>query len=213
MTAPVGVKPTPLNAYVIDPLERAGSTFVQQFAVLLIPLLAAIQGSHTLTISGNSWLMIADMSGFAAVISLVTSAATFAVPKLGVGWDLLLRVFKTFAQSFLGVISTAQFVPSVLHADWQYALSVAIPVSLTALIKGLASMAAPWSDGASLIPMHVGLYAHAITPVDQSVALAAVDAADTNAGVTEGDLQFATLDSAKASSPEGPKHAAPNLRG
>lgn len=135
-----------LHAYLLDPLERAGSTFVQQFVVVLLAT-----GSAGL-VAGQQWAAAADVAGFAAIVSLLTSALSFGVPRLSAAADLGLRVAKTGLQSFLGVLAGDQLTGSVVHADWKAALAVAIPVMLTAALKGLAALAAPWSDGASLLP-------------------------------------------------------------
>jgi uncharacterized membrane protein AbrB (regulator of aidB expression) len=135
-----------LQSYVLDSLERAGSTFVQQFVVLLLAT-----GSAGL-ISHQDWATAADAALFAAILSLITSVLTFTVPALPPALDLSWRVVKTFGQSFFGVLAGDQFTHSVIHADWKAALAVAVPVAMTALLKGLAAFAAPWSVGASLLP-------------------------------------------------------------
>lgn len=137
--------PTWFYSYVLDPVERAASTFVQQFVVVLLA------GESVSLLVGQSWLLAADSAAFAAVISLLTSIVTFMVPPLPVLADLALRVVKTFAQSLLGTLAASVVNPSVVHAPWEGALAIAIPVALAALLKGLASIAAPWSDGASLL--------------------------------------------------------------
>lgn len=184
MTAPV--KPTPLHAYLIDPLERAGSTFVQQFVVMLLPFLVA----GTVTIPGPTWLSVLDSSAGAAVVSLAMSILSFKVPKLSVGLDLVLRVVRTFLQSFFGVLIVSGVLPSVVHAPWQNAFATAFPVAFAALLKGLAALAAPWSEGASLIPSHYALYDH--------------DAYVVHSLDPQGDAEFAGLDAAKASVPVNP---------
>lgn len=144
--------PVWVHNYVLDPLERAVSTFVQQFGVLLIPLLVLVNGH--LGVRWSQVLGVVDMATFAALISIVTSILSFGIPKLSVYWDLVLRVLKTYLQSFLGAITVAAVVPSVIHLDWKVALLAGVPVALTALLKGLAAIAAPWSDGASLLRRH-----------------------------------------------------------
>lgn len=146
--------PAWVHSYVLDPAERAVSTFVEQFTVLLIPLLIIItdaQGHAHLGLKWSDVLGVVDIATFAALVSIVTSLVTFPVPKLSVYWDLVLRVVKTYLQSFLGAITAAAIVPSVLHLDWKVALLAGIPVAGAALLKGLAAIAAPWSDGASLL--------------------------------------------------------------
>jgi hypothetical protein len=134
-----------LVLYVVDPLERAGRTFVQQFAVLLL-----VSGSAGLLVTQN-WVLALDSAGFAALVSLLTSVLTFKLSAQSVLVDLGLRVVKTFLQSFLGTL-TATNVLSVAHADWKGALAVAVPVALTALVTGIAALGIPGTHGASLLP-------------------------------------------------------------
>jgi hypothetical protein len=135
-----------VQRYVVDPLERAVSTFVQAFAVLLV-------GTGSVAVVGvQEWAKAADVAGFAAILSLITSILTFSVPQLPVAWDIIWRTFKTGLQAFFGVLAADQMTHSVLHADWKAALAVAVPVALAALLKSVAALAAPWSDGASLAP-------------------------------------------------------------
>jgi hypothetical protein len=135
-----------VQSYVLDPLERAGSTFVQQFVVLLLAT-----GSAGL-VSYQQWGLAADVAGFAAILSLITSILTFAVPKLPVAADVAWRTIKTGLQSFFAVLAADTMTHSVVHADWKAALAVALPTMIAALLKSLASLAAPWSEGASLLP-------------------------------------------------------------
>lgn len=142
------MKITPYErSYFLDPAERAGSTFIQHFTVVLLATGSAGFIDH------QSWLLAADTAGFAAIISLLTSLITFGVPKLNPELDLALRVVKTFAQSFLGVLAaSAMPQQSVVHANWSAALAVAIPTAIAAGLKGLAALPLSWSDGASLLP-------------------------------------------------------------
>lgn len=135
--------------YVADPLERASRTFLQQFTVLLLAT-----GSAGLMVH-QSWLVALDSASFAAAVSLLTSVLTFKVPALPNWADLLLRVAKTFVQSFIGTLTAAN-VLSVSHADWRGALAVAVPVALSALLTGLAALAIPGTNGASLLPAGLG---------------------------------------------------------
>lgn len=135
-------------AYVLDPLERAARTFVQQFVVMLLAV-----GSAGMLLHQN-WLISADSAGFAAIISLITSVLTFMVsPKPDIV-DLVLRVLKTLVQSFFGTLVAAH-VLSIQHADWKGALAIAVPVALTALLTGLAALGVPQTVGASLLPRGV----------------------------------------------------------
>lgn len=152
--------PTWLHAYVLDPLERAGSTFVQQFVVALMVL----GGGVSLLVTQN-WLLALDTATFAGAVSVVTSIATFAIPELPPVWDWILRVVKTFAQSLSGTMLASTVAPSVIHAPWRGALATAFVVALAAAVKGLASFAAPWSNGASILPTHAALYDHDAAPI------------------------------------------------
>lgn len=134
-----------IRAYVIDPLERAGRTFIQQFTVLLLAAPAA-----GLLVQQN-WLAAVDSAVFAAIISLITSVITFKVPVLPVWADLLLRVLKTGLQSFLATLVAGKIL-TISGADWQGALGVAIPVMLAAFLTGLAALGVPSTNGASLLP-------------------------------------------------------------
>ncbi len=132
--------------YVLDPLERAGRTFAQQFAVIL---LATSTGGLLIT---QNWLIALDSAAFAALVSILTSVLTFKVPRLTPALDLTLRVLKTFLQSFLGTI-TASAVLDLSHVDWQAAVAIALPVAFTAFLTGLAAFGKAGSAGASLIPL------------------------------------------------------------
>jgi hypothetical protein len=131
--------------YVLDPLERAGSTFVQQFVVIIV-------GTGSVAVVGfQAWGHAANYSGFAALISIGTSILTFSFPEFNPLADLAFRVIKTAFQSFMGVLIGGA-VLSVTGADWKGALAVAIPVAVAALLKGLAALAVPQLRGASVIP-------------------------------------------------------------
>lgn len=138
---------TALRSYLLDPLERAASTFVQTLTVLLLAT-----GSAGL-VGYQAWGKAADVAAFAAIVSVVTSVLTFPVPKLPQAIDLLLRVVKTGVQAFAGVLASDQFTHSVVQADWHSALATTVPVMLAALLKGLSALALPWTDGASLLPV------------------------------------------------------------
>lgn len=154
-----------VRAYVVDPLERAARTFVQQFTVILLAAPAA-----GLVVQQN-WLLAADSALFAAVVSLITSILTFKVPVLGVVPDLVLRVLKTGLQSFVGTLVAGE-VLDISHADWRGALGTAIPVMFTAFLTGLAAMGVPTTYGASLLP------AGTAAAVDDDVA--DIDSTDPN---------------------------------
>ena len=135
-----------LRAYVIDPLERALWTFVQHFGVAML----AAGGGATL-ITHQPWEFAVDTAGFAAVASLITSVLTFKVPKLSPVADLAVRVFKTGLQSFSGTVAASHML-SISGTDWRGALGLSVPVMLTALLKGLAALGIPTTDGASTLP-------------------------------------------------------------
>jgi Putative lactococcus lactis phage r1t holin len=177
-----GAQPGPARRYLLDPAERATSTFVQQFSVILLA-----SGSAGVS-EAVQWSKAADVAGFAAVVSLLTSLLTFRIPPQGSGPDLLLRVLKTGLQSFLGVLAADQLSPGIVHADWGDALAAAVPVMLLALLKGTAALAAPWSEGASLLPAPAASEAVASEAVaSEAVAsgAGAPGAAASEAGVPE----------------------------
>lgn len=149
-----------LRSYLVDPLERAASTFVQTLTVLLLAT-----GSAGL-VGYQDWSKAADVAAFAAVVSVGISILTFPVPKLPQAIDLLLRVLKTGVQAFAGVLASDQFTHSVVHADWHAALATTVPVMLVALLKGLSALALPWTDGASLLPIP----AYTPTPLEPTAA-------------------------------------------
>lgn len=131
---------------ILNLLERAASTFGQQFIILLLSTGSAGLAGY------QNWAQAADVAGFAAVASLVTSLLTFAVPELSPKVDYLLRIVKTGLQSFASVIFADQVTHSLVHADWKSALSLAISTMAAAAIKGGIALAMPSLDGASLIP-------------------------------------------------------------
>ena len=149
--------------YVVDPLERAARTFVQQF-VIMLPIGSGAVG----LIASQSWLVALDSAGFAAIVSVLTSVLTFKVPPLPNWADVALRGVKTFLQSFIGTLTTAN-VLSVAHADWKGALAVAVPVAVTSLAT------------ANILRLPTGFGVAKDVPaqreVDQSVTVTAVDPA------------------------------------
>lgn len=144
-TLPVATDP--VHRYLLDPLERAAATFVQLFVVVLLASGAAAATDVQL------WAKAADIAGFAAFFSLATSLATLTMAPLSIGADLAWRVVKTGLQAFLGVLVADQLSPGLVHANWSAALAVAVPATFFCLLKGLAALAAPWSAGASLLPL------------------------------------------------------------
>lgn len=173
--------------YVLDPLERAARTFVQQFVVILLAT-----GTAGLLVHQN-WLIGLDSAGFAAIVSLLTSALTFKVPALSANLDLLLRVVKTFLQSFVGTLAASQAL-DISHADWKGALALAIPVAMTSLLTGLAALGVSGTNGASLLPAGV------VAAVDDGDA-----PAEDDAGV---ETDGSALNAPEPGERVGPKHAA-----
>lgn len=111
--------------YVLDPLERAGRTFVQQFVTVLLATGAAMVTQN--------WLLALDSAGFAALISVLTSVLTFAVPPQRAVVDLVLRVGKTFVQSLVGTLAASGVL--LTQADWRGAVAVALPAAFAALVS------------------------------------------------------------------------------
>lgn len=171
--------------YLLDPLERAGSTFGQQFLVLVLPTLSVGAALHY-----QDWGAAADTAGFAAILSLITSALTFGTPHLSPLRDLFWRVAKTGLQSFGGVLAADHMTHSVVHADWHAALATALGAAGMALLKGWAVGGFPGTaPGASALPWRLGVQpAYPVEspesgPVDRPHLSAALDPdLDFNAG-------------------------------
>lgn len=138
-----------LRAYVTDPAERAIATFVEQFVWVLIG------ASSTSLMLTQNYLYAADAAGFAAAASLLTSVLTFWVKRQPPMLDLGLRVLKTFLQSVLGSMA-ADKAHTLSGVSWTAALALALPVAMTAGLKGAAVLALPWTAGASLLPARPG---------------------------------------------------------
>lgn len=119
-----------VTKYVLDPLERAGSTFVQQFAVVLLAT-----GSGGLLVHQN-WQIAAFTALFAAAISLIMWGAQLPFGNLPGKLDLAARVAKTFLASFGGTL-VASGATDVVHANWQAAAAIGLAAALAALVKGL----------------------------------------------------------------------------
>jgi hypothetical protein len=132
--------------YLLDPLERAASTFAQQFVNVLLA-----GGAGGLLVSQN-WSVAVDTAGFAAIISVLLSVTTFKVPNQPAQVDLMLRVARTYVASFVGTVTASHATHSVVHADWKAAAAIAVPVAFTAGLKGLAALSLRNTIGASLIP-------------------------------------------------------------
>jgi hypothetical protein len=137
--------------YLLDPLERAANTFLQQFATVLLAV-----GSGGLLYSQN-WAAAANTAAFAAIASVVASAATLKVKPKSPAVDLVLRLVRTFAASVVGTLGAEHAVHTLSGANWQGAVAIAVPVTFTALLKGLAAMSLKDTIGASLIPKSWGV--------------------------------------------------------
>lgn len=138
---------TIVRTYITDPLERAGNTFLQQMAVVL-----TAAGGTAVIMGGDAWLAALIVSAYAAAISLITTYAALVAkwqPKTPLA-DFVARIVKTFVQSFAGVILGSAATTFVM-ADWTNALAIAIPVTLLAVLKGLAALSLPITEGASLL--------------------------------------------------------------
>jgi hypothetical protein len=135
-----------LAKYVADPLERAGATFVEQFVWVLVG-----SAPVSLLVTQN-YIFALDAALLAGLYSLLTSVLTFAVAPKSPLVDLAWRVAKTFLQSVSGTL-VASHITGISHADWRFAVALAFPVAMTALLKGLGALALPWTGGASLLPV------------------------------------------------------------
>jgi hypothetical protein len=134
-----------VTKYVLDPLERAGSTFVQQFAVVLLAT-----GSGGLLLQQN-WQVAGLTALFAAALSIIMWAAQLPLGVLPGKLDLIARVVKTFLASF-GATLIASGATDVVHASWQAAAAIGFTAAMTALIKGLIAFNKPGTiTAASLV--------------------------------------------------------------
>jgi CDP-diglyceride synthetase len=150
MTTVVPPKLSPLYVWLLSPLEKAATTFVQQFVVIL-----TVGGATVALLLKQDWLQAADTAGFAALISILATYVLLLaqLPTVLPGWlDSLLGIVKTFIASLLGSLTASVVDPSVIHAPWKGALAVAIPVTLLAVLKVLATINLPWTLGPSLMP-------------------------------------------------------------
>lgn len=138
--------------FLADPLERAGSSFAQQFATML---LAAGAGG---ILASQEWALAADSAGFAAVMSLALSYGSVLarIRPLAAGWDLVIRLVRTFASSVVGTLTAKAAVHTLTGANWQAAVAVAVPVTLAALLKGVPALGVEQTFGASFIPKSWG---------------------------------------------------------
>lgn len=124
--------PASLMTYVVDPLDRAARTFLQQFVAIL-----TLGGSGAL-LAHQSWAPALDSAAFAAAVTVITTYATLKLTINNPLLDHLVRVGKTFLQSMGGTLAASQ-VFSLTHADWKGAIAVAIPVAISAFATGKAS--------------------------------------------------------------------------
>lgn len=136
--------------WIVDPVERAASTALEQIAAIIVPL--GLVGGTLHVFVGTVWLNALDMAGFAFLLSLVTSYGTGFVPKLTTRWDFIWRLVKTYLQSFGGSM-IASNVTSIVHFGWAYAATLAFTVTLGAAVKGGIAMSLPSTSGASLVPL------------------------------------------------------------
>jgi hypothetical protein len=136
-----------VQKYLVDPFERAGSTFAQQFGMFLL----AAGGS---LLASQKFLAAADSAAFAAVIALITSYVLLLTGIKVTGWfDVLRRVVMTFGQSLGGTLAANTVTHSVVHAGWTAALAIAVNVAGVAFLKSLVGLALPNSVGGSVAPI------------------------------------------------------------
>lgn len=126
-----------ITKYVLDPLERVGSTLIQQFSVVLLAT-----GTGGLLVTQN-WYVALITAAFAGLVTLLlwgvqTLTNTTFPGKL----DLIARVAKTWLASFSGALA-ASGVSDVIHVSWQSAAAVATAAAATALLKGLIAFNKP----------------------------------------------------------------------
>lgn len=157
-----------LKLYLLDPLERAGSTFLEQF---LIVLLATGTGGLLVT---QNFLAAADAGLFAAILAVLTSYVLLLTGFSLHGWvDVARRIGLTFLQSMLGTLAASTFSHSVVHADWRSALALALNVTAAAALKIMAAQALPTIGGSVLVPAAL---------VDDAYVVHSIDASDLDYG-------------------------------
>lgn len=181
---------TTFQKYLIDPFERAGSTFAQQFALFLL----AAGGS--LLVSQN-FLAAADSAVFAAIIALITSYVLILTGLKVTGWfDVGRRVLLTFGQSLGGTLAADNVTHSVVHAGWTGALAIAVNVAGVAFLKSLVGLSLPHTIGGSVVS---GTFAQGISTADLDYDTSATTITSTDDFVPRGRT-------ASQSGPDGTNH-------
>lgn len=188
---------------ILNLAERAGSTFAEQFFMVLLAT-GAISSA-----SGHDFAVSADRAGFAAVMSIATSLLTYGWTKQSVVVDNILRILKTGLQVFVGDI-VASHITSLIHTDWKTALAAAIAVMGPAALKVLAATALPSLDGGALIP--VALAPDSVSSDD--IDPAHLDYGDTGSEIPVIDPADLEYDEPAADQPVVlPPHTEANLTG
>jgi hypothetical protein len=147
--------------YVLDPAERAGKTFVEQFVVVL-----AIGGATLALQVQQHWFLAFDSALWAGLVTLVTTYVgilTGLSNRIPPYADLGRRVLLTFIQSVAGTMIAAG-TSSAFHASWSGAIATAIPVTILAGVLAVAAMANPLMIGAGLLPVGTGVPGPAAQP-------------------------------------------------
>lgn len=116
-----------MNTWAMGVLDRAVRTGLQ----VLLAYLSAAQ-----LINQVEWVPALSATGFAVVLSLLTSVV--ASPSFGEAWgfQLLERAVKTFGQSVVAFIGTATMFDQV---DWKTGLSAAALAALYSVVTSVAT--------------------------------------------------------------------------
>lgn len=147
---------------VLDMLDRAGRSTLQQFVVVAFSAIPAIN-----TVSRIPWYAALATGLGAGVVSLLTSLVSWKVPTLTFWPDIIVRVGKTFAQSLLATLGAG--VINLFSVPWVHALDMAIGAAALSLLTGL--IATGVHPGIGIEPSASLVYS---SPTDE--ALAKVDA-------------------------------------
>jgi hypothetical protein len=146
---PIPVRADPLYMYLLDPLERAGRTFAQVFLV-------AVLGVGPLLHMEGQVLLGAFLSAlFAALISFFSAQITnMAGLIFDNGWDVLIRVTRTFLTTLLGVMSTTG-VTTFVDVNWIHAIDVSLAAAAVSFLNSIAKLADPNTIGGSTLAARV----------------------------------------------------------
>lgn len=140
-----------LRQNVTDIAERVAWSFAQPFVVVL-----TATGSAGLLMH-QAWLKAAEVGGWAALISLITSVAAALGNWHPAGYLALVdRTARTFLATFVGVVVAGEF-HSFADTGVGAALATAAVTAFLAAMKSLIGLAMPGTVGdTTAVPTHAG---------------------------------------------------------